>query len=303
MGERSFVAVLRNLVVRTELDLVDTQLITAYDQFVVEKFKARDYGELETFRMKTCTKSICYCLFIFCFFLPQLASGQTRNGTKQKSSADTVAHDKRREWVSLTYGSVIAYKNESRWTDTITATGKILSEMEFRGKTDDYVELFNLNPAARDHIRLYKDRMECNHATGWVVIGSGHWRTVTNSTLGIDGPAKAAGPAKSSAEILNVKIVREPNANGKSIRVIKITWKNTGSKTIRALDGNFFIADNTGTLDPKFEYTIFACSNLEDGVKPGDTFVLTEGGFVLPQGCTATEAKVEITKVLEKSNF
>ena len=109
--------------------------------------------------------------------------------------------------------------------------------------------------------------------------------------------------AKLSAEIIDVKIVRESNANGKPIRVVKITWKNTGSKAIRALDGNFMIADNTGTLKPKFEYTIYACSNEETGVKPGETFVLREGGFVLPQGCTASEAKVEITKVLEKSNF
>jgi hypothetical protein len=109
--------------------------------------------------------------------------------------------------------------------------------------------------------------------------------------------------AKLAAEILDVKIVSEPNARGRTNRVVKVTWKNTGNRTIRALDGNFFIADNTGTLKPKFEYTIFACSNLEAGVKPGETFVLTEGGFVLPNGCTASQAKVEITKVLEESNF
>ena len=126
---------------------------------------------------------------------------------KGKSKAGTVDPDNRLEWVSLTYGSLIAYKNESRWTDTITATGKTLSEMEFRGKTDDYVELFNLNPAARDLIRLYKDRMECKHAKGWVVIGSGHWRTVANSTL------VTVDSSQPSAEIRDVKTVEMSSDN------------------------------------------------------------------------------------------
>lgn len=105
--------------------------------------------------------------------------------------------DNRREWVSLTYGTIIAYKNESRWTDTITATGKTVSEHEFRGKTDDYVELFNLNPDARDLLRLYKDRMECKHATGWVVIGSGHWKD-DRERLGGEQVAKNAEKAKAT---------------------------------------------------------------------------------------------------------
>jgi hypothetical protein len=135
------------------------------------------------------------------------------------SKASTVEPDNRLEWVSLTYGSLIAYKNESRWTDTISATGKTLSEMEFRGKTDDYVELFNLNPAARDLLRLYNDRMECKHAEGWVVIGSGHWRTVPNSMLG------TVGWSQRPAEIRDVKIVREPNAYTPS-------YKSSAGKTV-----------------------------------------------------------------------
>jgi hypothetical protein len=63
------------------------------------------------------------------------------------------------------------------------------------------------------------------------------------------------------------------------------------------------INDNTGTLPPKFEYTIFAVSESEPGIMPGETYILAEGGFALPLGCTAKEASVEFTKVLEDSNF
>ena len=105
--------------------------------------------------------------------------------------------DNRREWVSFTYGSVIAYKNENTWMDTDKATGKMISEMEFREKTDDYVELFNLNPAARDLIRLYKDRMECKHPTGWVVIGSGQWKD-DRERLGGEQVATNAEKAKAT---------------------------------------------------------------------------------------------------------
>jgi hypothetical protein len=115
-------------------------------------------------------------------------------------------------------------------------------------------------------------------------------------------PTNAMPKDQLSAEIVGVKIVFEPNVDGKMTRVVKISWKNTGSKTIRSIDGNFYIADNTGVLPGKFNHPIFACSNLDDGVKPG-AFVREEGVFVLPVGCTATEAKVEITEVLEHSNL
>jgi hypothetical protein len=129
-------------------------------------------------------------------------------------------------------------------------------------------------------------------------------KAASDSTTSDVGNTKESDlQADLSAKILDVKIVSEPNANGKPIRIVKIKWKNTGSKTIRALDGNFFIADNTGTLPPKFQYTIFACSNSENGVKPGETFVLKEGGFALPEGCTAGNVRVEITKVQDISSF
>ena len=92
-----------------------------------------------------------------------------------------ISPDNRREWLSATYGTTIAYKNERTWTDTRVGTGELVSEMEFRGKTDDYIELFNLNPKARDLLRLYGDRMECKHPEGWVVIGSGKWKTAQGS--------------------------------------------------------------------------------------------------------------------------
>ena len=102
-----------------------------------------------------------------------------------------------------------------------------------------------------------------------------------------------------SATVLDVAIVSERNPKGKEVRFIKVRWKNTGTRPIRIIDGNIMINDNTGTLKPKFEYTIFARSNSEPGIMPGETYVHKEGGFALPLGCTAKEAKVEFTKVWE----
>ena len=102
-----------------------------------------------------------------------------------------------------------------------------------------------------------------------------------------------------SATVLDVSIVTERNPKGKEFRFIKVRWKNTGTRPIRIIDGNIMINDNTGTLKPKFEYTIFARSNSEPGIMPGETYVQKEGGFALPLGCTAKEARVEFTRVLE----
>ncbi|MFN7889466.1 MAG: DUF4339 domain-containing protein [Pirellula sp.] len=82
----------------------------------------------------------------------------------------------RREWISLSYGSTIAYKDARTWTDTDKKTGRLLSELDYRGHTDVYVELLNRNPSHRDLIRLFNDRMEVKRDKGWVTIGAGHWR-------------------------------------------------------------------------------------------------------------------------------
>ena len=63
------------------------------------------------------------------------------------------------------------------------------------------------------------------------------------------------------------------------------------------------VKDNTGTLEPRFNYAIFGRSDSSKGVMPGETYTLPEGGFFLPQGCTATTAIIEITKVQEYSGF
>jgi hypothetical protein len=224
------------------------------------------------------------------------AKPQPNQPDKSKIESKTIPEN-RRKWNSVTYRSIITYVDDRKWTCVDSVTGDFSSHMEFRGQTADYIELFNLHPEHRDLIRLYDDRMECKHDSGWVTIGAGHW-------LPVDDATKTTVPNRDlSAEILDVKIVPESNPSGKRMRVVKVTWKNTGTKPIRSLDGFFYIKDNTETLPAKFEYSIYACSDFEDGVAPGEAFVLTTGGFMLPEGCNATEAKVEISKVLDKSNF
>ncbi len=45
----------------------------------------------------------------------------------------------RREWISITYGSTIAYKDARSWTDTDAKTGKLLFIMDYVGHTGEYV--------------------------------------------------------------------------------------------------------------------------------------------------------------------
>ena len=47
----------------------------------------------------------------------------------------------RRDWISITYGSTLAYKGECSWTDTDSDTGKLLFIMNYFGHTGEYVEL------------------------------------------------------------------------------------------------------------------------------------------------------------------
>ena len=204
--------------------------------------------------------------------------------------------ESRRVWNSTSYGTIIAYKDERIWTDTDVVTGKLKFEMEYRGQTPEYVELFN--PARNDLIRLHKDHMEVKQEKGWVSIGAGHWKSHTSQAKPDKGVV-----GQLSAEVLDVKIVPERNDAGQEFRIVKVTWKNTGNKNIRVIDADISVVDNTGGLPPKLNYTIFACSNEETGIKPGETYAPKEWGFALPLGCTATEAKVEITEILEKSSF
>lgn len=80
----------------------------------------------------------------------------------------------RREWISISYGSTIAYKDARTWTDTDAKTGKLLFIMNYVGHTSEYVELFN--SVRNDQLRLYPDHMEAKLEKGWQSIGSGHWK-------------------------------------------------------------------------------------------------------------------------------
>ena len=80
----------------------------------------------------------------------------------------------RRVWISISYGSTLAYKDERHWSDTDAATGKVLFIMNYVGHTDEYVELFN--SVRNDQLRLFPDHMEAKLENGWQRIGIGHWK-------------------------------------------------------------------------------------------------------------------------------
>ena len=98
---------------------------------------------------------------------------QFKMGNKTKSKGSDIEAS-RREWISISYGTTIAFKDEHTWTDTVTATGKVLYIMEYKGHTGEYVELFNTGN--KDQLRLFSNRMEAKHDKGWETIGSGHWK-------------------------------------------------------------------------------------------------------------------------------
>jgi hypothetical protein len=213
--------------------------------------------------------------------------------------------DTRREWISESYGTIIAYKNESTWTDTYKTTGKLVSEMEFRGKTDDYIELFNLNPAARDLLRLYKDRMECKHPTGWVVIGSGHWDfadgniSVANQTVNEQKSETAtkANPSEGKVSVLSTSIV---STGVGEFQAIEVFLRNDGPRPIRIADGVYHLFDQNGKSIEDINYGILFIEDDQKPVMPGET--TKAGGFRIPKSMRVASAKVTLTKTLEKSS-
>jgi len=91
---------------------------------------------------------------------------------KNEHSKGSYLKASRREWISITYGSTIAYKDERTWTETDANTGKLLFIMNYVGHTGEYLELFN--SVRNDQLRLFPDRMEAKLENGWKWIGSGH---------------------------------------------------------------------------------------------------------------------------------
>ncbi len=87
--------------------------------------------------------------------------------------------DPRRAWICISYKSVYTQKDERTWIETDSETGKIKFEMDYKGRTDDYVEL--LNVAKNDLVRLYADRIEVKQDREWAAIGGGHWDPVNQN--------------------------------------------------------------------------------------------------------------------------
>jgi len=100
-------------------------------------------------------------------------------------------------------------------------------------------------------------------------------------------------------------------ANGKTMQMLMVTLKNSGSTSIRVVDADITWRDASGTIIGTRNYTIFAESDSSPGISPGNSWTTRKGdGFLLlnPVGLDGTTAKaksvkVEITKVLERSGM
>ena len=100
-------------------------------------------------------------------------------------------------------------------------------------------------------------------------------------------------------------------ANGRTMQMLMVTLKNSGSTPIRVVDADITWRDASGTIIGTRNYTIFAESDSSPGISPGNSWTTRKGdGFLLlnPVGLDGTTAKaksvkVEITKVLERSGM
>ena len=107
-----------------------------------------------------------------------------------------------------------------------------------------------------------------------------------------------------SVEIVKVRVVPFRTANGIDTVMVCVDWKNTGTRTVRAVDAKLTGYDNK---DKEVEilslpdYTIYAVFSDSKGVAPGETYTVPEGrGFIVlenrekkPIRATATITKVD----------
>lgn len=119
----------------------------------------------------------------------------------------------------------------------------------------------------------------------------------------------ATGPTarRAPATVQNAKLVDFVSpANGRTMQMVIVTLKNTGSTPIRVVDAEITSRDSSGKVVETHNYTIFAKSDSSPGIAPGSTWTTRKGeGFILPgNGVEKSKSvKVKITTVMEHSGF
>ena len=107
-----------------------------------------------------------------------------------------------------------------------------------------------------------------------------------------------------SVEIVKVRVEPFRTANGIDTVMVCVDWKNTGTRTVRAVDAKLIgydIQDKEVEILSLPDYTIYAVFSDSNGIAPGETYTVPKGrGFIVlenrerkPIRATATITKVD----------
>lgn len=111
-------------------------------------------------------------------------------------------------------------------------------------------------------------------------------------------------------QIENVRLQRYTNSNGQDLMMLYVDWKNCSQSPIRVVAADIFVYGRTGSvLYSVKNYTVYAVSSNNPGIRPGGSFTEPKGdGHILfPYSSAESQQmdKVElrVTEASEFSNF
>jgi hypothetical protein len=112
--------------------------------------------------------------------------------------------------------------------------------------------------------------------------------------------------ASGSAEVTSSRLVPFKSSASKfPLQRVITTWKNTGTTPIRAIEAEFTFRDKNNRVIETVEYTLYAASDSEAGVAPGQTYTTPrdEGFKFINPLIKAESVEVRILSVSDRSGI
>ena len=109
-----------------------------------------------------------------------------------------------------------------------------------------------------------------------------------------------------SAEVTSSRLVPfKSSASKYPLQMVMTTWKNTEMTPIRAIEAEFTFRDKNNRVIETVEYTLYAASDSDAGVAPGETYTTPRGeGFVFINPTVKAESvEVRILSVSDRSGI
>jgi hypothetical protein len=243
-----------------------------------------------------------FSLLIFLAMIANRPDSSDRNNLVSANNEST-KNDPRIVWKCSSYNSTYTQKDDRTWIETYSDSGKFKYELEYKGRTNDYVELFIAGKG--ELLRLYGDRIEAKQELSWTAFGTGHWDfaggkiNVANQTINEqqNETSNTAEPSRPMVTVVSTSIV---SIGEGEFQAIEVLLKNDGPRPIRIADGVYHLFDRNGNLIEDINYGILYVEDDERAVMPGET--TKAGGFRIPKSMRVASAKVTITKTLEKQS-